>query len=78
MAVDSDLVSVKNRTLKGRKINADTSTKTNINLQQKFQNISDNLYQPNTGLRRSPRVPRVTLQYLEGIKAELKDPDECE
>ena len=32
----------------------------------------------NTGLRRSPRVPRVTAKYLESIKAELKDPDESE
>ena len=31
-----------------------------------------------TELRRSPRVPRVTLKYLEGIKAELRDPDEDE
>ena len=32
--------------------------------------------QPNIGLRRSPRVRRVTAKCLESIKAELKDPDE--
>ena len=34
--------------------------------------------QPSNGLRRSPRVPRVTAKYLESIKAELKDPDESD
>ena len=31
-----------------------------------------------TQTRRSPRVPRVTLKYLEGIEVELRDPDEDE
>ena len=34
--------------------------------------------QPDTGLRRSSMIPRVTAKYLESIKAELKDPDESE
>ena len=33
---------------------------------------------PDTRLRRSPRVPRVTAKYLESIKAELKDQDESD
>ena len=81
MGIDSDSASVKNMTPKGRKRHADISTK------NKYQSLAkvpkhikgpNSSQHPNTGLRRSPRVPRVTLKYLEGIKAELRDPDESD
>ena len=53
---------------------------TNISLVQAPKHIkeSNSNQQSTTELRRSSRVHRVTLKYLEGIKAELRDPDEDE
>ena len=68
-------------TPKGRKRHGDSSTRDKYPAPAKVpKNMKEPnaAQQPSTGLRRSPRVPRVTAKYLESIKAELKDPDESD
>ena len=81
MGIDSDSVPVKNATPKGRKRHADISTKNKYlspaKVPKQIKEPNSNK-QPNTGLKRSPRVPRVTSKYLEGMKAELRDLDESD
>ena len=81
MEIDSVSAPVKNTTQKGRKRHGDGSTRNKYPSPAKVPKYikePDSNQQPITGLRRSPRVPRVTVKYLEGIKAELKDLDESD
>ena len=78
---DNNLTPVKNPTQIGRKRHGEISTRNKYPSTAKVPKHMKELYtiqQPSTGLRRSPRVPRVTAKYLESIKAELKDPDESD
>ena len=75
---DNNSTPVKDATPKGRMRHGESSTQDKYPSPAKVpkhMKEPNAIQQPSTGLRRSPRVPRVTAKYLESIKAELKDLD---